>query len=325
MRNVAVIGLGNIAKRHRANLKLIFPNSTIYAMSASGRSIFTEVDDVDKFVTSIEELLDAQIEFAVIASPAPFHAESAIKLIENGIPILIEKPVTTNIIDAHKIQAAQDKYKTSVGIGYCLRFLPSALVMKERIDSGIIGKPYYCNIEIGQFLPDWRPDINHLKSVSAQPELGGGVLLELSHELDYAAWFLGDLKLEHAVLSSSEELGLKVEDTADIMCTTSKNVVANIHLDFLQKNVNRKCRIVGTEGALEWDLIQNEVRHISNDNNVSLYCEPKWDKNKMYINMMIDFLKDTGPLQSNVASLTDATKTVTLIENIKSRVQIRNI
>ena len=56
MRSVAVIGLGNIAKRHRANLRLIFPNSTIYAMSASGRSIFTEVDDVDKFVTSIEEL-----------------------------------------------------------------------------------------------------------------------------------------------------------------------------------------------------------------------------------------------------------------------------
>lgn len=326
MKNVAVIGLGNIAKRHRANLRFIFPDATIYAMSASGRSPDTEISHADKIARSVQELLDAQVELVVVASPAPFHAENAITFIENGIATLIEKPVTTTVDDANKILTAQEKYKAQVGVGYCLRFLPSASVMKESIDSGLIGRPYFCNIEIGQFLPDWRPNSNYLKSVSAQPELGGGALLELSHELDYAAWLLGELKLEHAVLTCSDELGLKVEDTADIMCSTSKNVLAHIHLDFLQKKANRKCRVVGTEGALEWDLIKNQVLLITNDNDETpLYFEPEWDKNKMYIHMMMDFLEGAGHVQSRSASLAESIKTVSLIQKIKSQFPIRNI
>lgn len=325
MKSVAVIGLGNIAKRHRANLRQIFPNASIYAMSASGRPINNKVSDADKIVTSIQELLSVDLELAVIASPAPFHAESAIKLIECGIPTLIEKPVTTNIIDAYQIKAAQEKHKTPVGIGYCLRFLPSALVMKESIDSGVVGRPYYCNIEIGQFLPDWRPDVDYMNSVSAQPHLGGGALLELSHELDYGAWLLGEFNLEHAILNSSNELGLQVEDVADIMCTTSKNVVINIHLDFLQKKVNRKCRVVGTKGALEWDLIKNKVQFITTENNRTLYFEPEWDKNKMYINMILDFLNNEKKIKRTSTSLDEAINTVSLIENIKSYIPIRKI
>ena len=323
MKSVAVIGLGSIAKKHRANLKLIFPNTIIYAMSSSGRIITDKVKDADIIVTSIEELLNAHIELAIIASPAPFHAENAIRFIECGIPTLIEKPVTTNTIDAVKIQAAYEQHKTSVGVGYCLRFLPSASVMKESIDSGLIGRPFLCNIEVGQYLPDWRANINYLKSVSAQSKLGGGALLELSHEFDYAAWFLGELKLEHAVLSSSQELGLKVEDTADIMCIASKNLVTNIHLDFLQKKAFRKCRIVGTEGTLEWDIIQNKVNLINNEINSCLYFNPNWDKNKMYIKMITDFLKGINKGQSKIASLSEAKKTVDLIENIKTQFTIR--
>lgn len=326
MKNVAVIGLGSIAKRHRANLRHIFPDASIYAMSASGRSPDKSISDADKIVTSVQELLDAQVEFVVVASPAPFHAESATTFIENGVATLIEKPITTTLVDANKIVAAQEKYKTPVGVGYCLRFLPSAKVMKESIDSGVIGRPYFSNIEIGQYLPDWRPTTNYLKSVSAQLELGGGALLELSHELDYAAWLLGELKLEHAVLKCSDELDLKVEDTADIMCSTSKNVVAHIHLDFLQKKAYRKCRVVGTEGALEWDLIKNQVRLITNDNNGEvLYFEPEWDRNQMYINMMLDFLSKSDQMQGCATSVTEATKTVSLIESIKCQFPLRNI
>jgi predicted dehydrogenase len=165
-----------------------------------------------------------------------------------------------------------------------------------------------------------------LKSVSAQLELGGGALLELSHELDYAAWLLGELKLEHAVLKCSDELGLKVEDTADIMCSTSKDVVAHIHLDFLQKKANRRCRVVGTEGALEWDLIKNQVRLITNDNDgEALYFEPDWDRNQMYINMMMEFLSTSGQMQGRATSVAEATKTVSLIESIKCQFPIRNI
>lgn len=322
MMNIAVIGLGNIANRHRSNLKKLFPECKVWAMSASGRKPTSPISDCDAIANDIQALIGANIYFAIVASPATFHAQHAIELIQAGVPTLIEKPIAANLQDANRIREAATKWKTTVAVGYCLRYLPSALRTKEIIQSGVLGTLYNFNAEIGQYLPDWRPTKNYRKCVSANAELGGGALLELSHEFDYVQWMLGTLDLQFAHLRSTEELNLDVEELADVVALNPQGALINIHLDFLQKKAFRKCSLIGMNGRLDWDLIENRVElHMATKCEV-VYHEPDWEKNQIYLKMLEDFVELIKGRNNECVSIGEAIKTVALIENIKSSVPI---
>jgi predicted dehydrogenase len=319
MKKAAVIGLGNIAARHRHNLKLLFPKIELLVMSASGRIPKEIIGDCDGIVTNINELIQAQVELVIVASPAPYHAQHSIPFIIAGIPTLIEKPVVTSLEDAAAISQAIELHDTPVTIGYCLRYLPSSQKLKVLLEQKIIGTLYNAHIEVGQYLPDWRPNKDYRISVSAQRKLGGGTLFELSHELDYAQWLLGPLKIEHSILRRSAELALDVEDMADIILRTEMGAVATIHLDFLQRKVHRKCSFVGSEGRIEWDLILNTVTLITAAETAVLYSEPDWDKNNMYLAMLEDFLQMIEKNQHTCINFFEAMNTVSLIDEIKKQ------
>ncbi|AOW76484.1 oxidoreductase [Colwellia sp. PAMC 20917] len=320
MKKVAVIGLGNIATRHRHNLKLLFPKVELLVMSASGRVVKENIDDCDGIVTSIEDLVQAQVELVIVASPAPFHAQHSIPFIKAGIPTLIEKPVTTSVDDAKAINRAIELHQTPVSIGYCLRYLPSAQKLKALLDNGVIGTIYNAHIEIGQYLPDWRPNINYRDSVSAQKKLGGGALFELSHELDYAQWLLGPLDVKHSILRSSAELALDVEDMADIIALTESGAVATIHLDFLQRKAHRQCSFIGSEGRIDWDLMLNQLTLTTATETSVLYRDPRWDKNQMYLAMIEDFIQMVEKKNHTCIKFTDAIRTVSFIDKIKQKI-----
>lgn len=323
MVRIAVIGLGNISIRHRRNIRQLYPSACIYGMSASGHLPGETVSDCDFLVSSIEELVKYQVDFAIIASPSTSHAAHAIPLIKVGIPVLIEKPVATSVNDCNAISEASKQHNTPVAVAYCLRYLSSASVVKNLLGTQTIGRLYNAMVEVGQYLPDWRPGKDFRNSVSARAELGGGVLLELSHEFDYIQWLLGPLTVEHAMLRSSIELGLSVEDVADVVVTSTSGAVVSIHLDFLQRKAHRKCRFIGSDGTLEWDLVQNSVTLISAEGIEVIYCEPDWDKNQMYLNMITDFVAHIHQAENRIIDIDFATRTVELIEKIKADALIR--
>jgi predicted dehydrogenase len=317
MKRVAVIGLGNIAIRHRQNLKILFPDSLLFAMSASGRLPSEDISHCDSVVGSVNELIENKVELVIVASPATFHAVHAIPLIEAGIPTLIEKPVATNLHDVQLIQKAVEQSRTAVAIGYCLRYLPSSKILKQLLKENKVGKLYNAFVNIGQYLPDWRPNKDYKTSVSANENLGGGALLELSHEFDYCQWLLGELSLEHALVRSTTELGLSVEDIADVTAINSSGCIVHIHLDFLQRKAHRVCSFIGSHGRLDWDLIKNSISFSSSDAEQVIYDEPTCDKNKMYLAMIEDFVSLIENKPNNCISLNEAGQTVKLIEEIK--------
>lgn len=318
MKKIAVIGLGNISERHRSNLRRIFPVAKIYSMSASGRNPSSSVSNCDVLITNIETLVKENVDMAIVASPATYHAEHSIPLIKAGIPILIEKPLAASIEDAERILKISRSYITPVAVGYCLRYLPSAQRVKVIIEAQEIGELYNVLIDVGQYLPDWRPTKNYQESVSARVELGGGALLELSHELDYAQWILGTLYPKNSILRSSEELSLEVEDLADICAISHNGTVVNIHLDFLQRHTHRKCSFIGSKGRMEWDLIKNEICLFDKEGMRVLYSDSNWDKNQMYINMLNDFVNKIESKKNSCIDLENAVNTVKLIDCIKS-------
>lgn len=316
MKNIAVIGLGNIANRHRRNIRLLFPQAKIYAVPSSGRQVAETVSDCDEVVSNIAYVID-QLDMAIVASPAPFHASHALSFIEAGIPVLIEKPVTASLDDGMQLLGAYQKNKTPVAVGYCLRYMPSAQALWQELNNGIIGKLLNADIAVGQYLPDWRVK-NYKKCVSAQKKLGGGALLELSHELDYTRWLLGELHVQYAVIRNSGTLEIDVEDLVDVMAVAKKNTVVNIHLDFLQRKAYRKCSFIGTNGRLEWDLIANCLVLHDASGTKTIYEDQDYDRNLLYMDMLMDFVKLIAGENNNCILLEDAVATVKLIEQINN-------
>ena len=297
MMRAAVIGLGNIAKRHRSNLKQMFPEVAIITMSASGRLPSELVCNSDCIASNIQSIIDYNVDMAIIASPASFHSMHAIPLIEAGIPVLIEKPVSTSIEDAKAIVKAKNEYQVNAGVGYCLKYLSSALFVKKFIESGRAGKTLNANIEIGQYLPDWRPNTDYKQSVSAVKSLGGGALFELSHEIDYAQWLFGKLSVEHAVIRNTGELDIDVQ-------------------------ASRKCKIIFSRGALVWDLIKNQVLWADETGESVLFSDELWDKNKMYLNMLSDFINKNK--SDSFSSIESSLTVIELIIDLKTKFETEN-
>ncbi len=313
-----VIGLGSISARHRKNIRRLLPDSKIIALSASGREVNENITDCDHLAQSIAELIEIAPDFVIVASPASFHVQHALPLIEHNIPVLIEKPVSTSIDDAVLLQEAASSGQSSVAVAYCLRYLPSAQIILEQLQHKKIGKLYNVDANVGQFLPQWRVDKDYRQSVSVSRELGGGALFELSHEVDYLQWLLGDMSVNFAHLRSSPELNLTVEDIADVFLISNSDVVCNMHLDFIQKDPHRRCRFIGSDGCLVWDLLNNCVTRNDAKGEHIVFSDKTYDRNHMYIDMLADFLRLIRGETNSCISIAEASKTVAIIDKIKN-------
>lgn len=318
MKRVGVIGLGNIANRHRENLKKIFPEADIFAMSSRGRNTKDVIPSCDYFVNKTEDLINANVELVIVASPASYHAKHALPLISASIPVLIEKPVTTNLEDINKLLNASKKHKTPTSVAYCLRYLPSAKKIRDLLAKETIGKIHNSFVEVGQYLPNWRQNKNYRKTVSANPILGGGALFELSHELDYIQWILGNLTINSAILRSSDTLKLEVEDIVDVVSTVKKQTVVSIHLDFLQQFPFRQCKFIGSKGCINWNLLKDKIILYNINGQKTLFENKEINNNDIYVNMVLDFLSLIKGKNNQCVSLQEAKKTIILINQIRN-------
>jgi predicted dehydrogenase len=132
------------------------------------------------------------------------------------------------------------------------------------LGESVIGKVLSVRCEIGQYLPSWRPECDYRQGVSAQHELGGGVLLEISHELDYLRWIFGEVDWVKATLSHQSSLEIDVEDTAHLTlglapAVKGHQLIGTINLDFIRHDTTRLCVAIGEKGSLRWNGLTGEV------------------------------------------------------------------
>jgi len=222
----------------------------------------------DYCTTSLDECLAFAPQIAIIATPAPFHAAPAIALARAGVHLLVEKPMAATVCDASALAHAAEAAGVVLQIGYNLRFLESLMVFRTAVLSGQIGRVASVRAEVGQYLPDWRQGADWRQAVSARAVLGGGVLLELSHELDFLRWILGEIRTVRGWVGQQGGFGLDVEDTAHAVLEFAQPVpqgasgaapVAAVTLDFIRRDTVRSCVAIGEAGTLFWDGVASEV------------------------------------------------------------------
>lgn len=259
---ILIVGLGSIGKRHLRIARKLFPQADIRVLRHLPNNEVIEHSDGSFF--NIQEAIEFLPQLAVIANPAPFHIPTAKLLAEIGTHLLIEKPLAVSLDGVNELITTCREKKLVISTGYNLRYLPSLQRYRELLREGMIGKILSVRTEMGQYLPDWRPDSHYMGGVSARSDLGGGVLLELSHEIDYLRWIFGEIKWVRATVSRQSDLKIDVEDTAHLILGIltpqySDELIASVSLDFIRHDVTRLCTAIGEHGSLRWDGLSSVI------------------------------------------------------------------
>jgi predicted dehydrogenase len=316
MKCALVVGSGSIAKRHIRNLHYLYPNALVICCSASGRKILATDVGADRIAETLQSAILAEPDVAIVASPASYHLRHASIIIAAGIPVLIEKPLCAELSELSGFKFIKVKHK--IAVGYNLRYMPAAKVVKKIIDDGTLGRISTVFSEVGQYLPDWRPGTEYRRGVSANKVLGGGALLELSHELDYLFWFFGDFDEVIARLGFSKLLDIDVEDTVDAIFTNKNGSCFHVHLDFLQRYPSRRFKAVGERGTIVWNLLANEVvLYGPNESLEVLYRNKDYDRNDMYIEQLSTFLAYANEEGNFESSISNGVEVMRLIEAMR--------
>ena len=268
IKNVAIIGYGNIAKKHLNILLKLAPNLKFFVISK--RNFVNNSKNIN-FFKSKSKLNNININLALICSPSNKHYQDFLYFYKKKSHILIEKPLTNNLTTATKIFKNCKNYKKLVKVGYVLRHKSSAKKFKDLLNKKIIGNILDVQIVCDSFLPKWRIGRNYKHTVSANKNLGGGVLLELSHELDYLQWFFGPTKNVFSTFYSNNVLKTNVEESVNILLFQKKDFLINVRLNFNQKFLsNRYCLVSGSKGLLKWDIIKDEIK-LTNENKTKTF------------------------------------------------------
>ncbi len=288
-----IMSLGSIGRRHLKNLRNTLPDAGIAVWRREGAVGSDVPSGADCVCRSLAEVLEYAPDAAIIASPASLHLDAAMALAASGIHLFVEKPLSVSAEGIDKLIRCCREREVVLMVGYNLRFMPSLARMRELVIAGEIGTVLTARAEVGQYLPDWRPGSDYRNGVTAQFDLGGGVLLELSHDIDYVLWMLGLPDRVTAVGGKFSNLELDVEDVAEVLMEYDRpRRLVSIHLDMVQRSPTRSCRIVGSEGVLVWDAIADRVDHfnIKDRQWQQVAVQQLADKNLMYIDQLKAFV-----------------------------------
>ena len=313
---LAIVGLGSIGRRHLRLISEIRPDIKIIVVRSGHGSACDEEKMAVKVTDSIGDAIKEGIQAAIISSPATLHLKQSLELAKNGIHLLIEKPISHTSDRVKELLKIVNENRITTMVGYVLRYDLGAIKFKNWLDNKIKGKILHARIECGSYLPDWRPDQDYRKTVSALSELGGGVLLELSHEIDYLYWFFGKPKDVQAQIRNSGTLDINVEDQVDLLMTSEQGYCISVQIDFNRRHVERKCKVLTTEGELIWDAVKQNVTWKGVNKEQSKY-EYNNERNSIYrkqLEVFFDCIEnDNDPIVTvkdgiNVISLIDAVR-----------------
>ncbi|MGP1360333.1 Gfo/Idh/MocA family protein [Campylobacter sp.] len=268
-----ILGYGSIGKRHCEVLETLLQIDKICLVTSqdiTGKACYKSLEDVPN--------LD-EFDYFVIATPTFLHLQN-LKFLDEKVKdkiILCEKPLFEKFYDF-------TPKNNKIFVGYVLRFHPLLQKLKELLNGE---KILYINASCGQYLPSWRNG-DYTKCYSASREKGGGVLLDLSHEIDYVTWICGKFKSIQSFQGKISDLQITSDDLCLIFGKTNKNVVANISIDYLSHMTHRNVRVECEASTYELDFIKGTL--IKQGDKKQIFNMSNLARNEMFLAMHKDVL-----------------------------------
>ncbi len=317
-RKYYIIGCGSIGKRHIKNLIKLGHKDIIAYDPRIDRRKESEKLGV-KTVKSCREGYNLLPQVVFVMTPTIMHMRDCIEAVKNNCDVFVEKPISHTSMGIDKLLKMVRQKKRIFMVGCNLRFHPGLKKVKEIVDSGIIGKIWYIRAQSGRYLPDWHPWEDYRKVYSANRSLGGGILLDGVHEIDYISWLNGKMISISAIVKKISQLEIDTEDIAELMVDFENGSIGSIHLDYLQHVSSRGCQIFGENGSVFWSFSSKTVRvYNATTRKWTIYKEPiGFDYNQTYIDEIKYFINCVDNREKTQNSVEFATEIVKITEKAK--------
>ena len=256
---VLILGLGSIAQKHIHVLKELEPKVQLYALRSSENS------DKQKGVTNLftyEELRQYKFNFVLISSPSSIHWDQIFRLQDLNIPMMIEKPLFINKDQIEAFEKSNNNWPLMY-VACNFRFHPLIKFIKTYLEQNP-SKINEINAYCGSFLPDWRPGKDYTKVYSAIRELGGGVHLDLIHEIDYLVYLFGLPLSSISKKRKASKLEINSFDSS-MNILEFNSFQAQVTLNYFRKDTKRNLEIVREKDTLYVDFLKGEITNLLNN------------------------------------------------------------
>ncbi len=298
-----VVGYGSIGQRHTRLLESLGISTVI----VSRRSI----SDKKCYSTIEEAIFSEKPDYIVVANETYLHEETLIKAKDTGYDekILVEKPLFSN-------KNEENFEFSSLYVGYNLRFHPIIQKLYELLK---VEKVISVNAYVGQYLPTWRPTTDYSKGYSADVTKGGGVIRDLSHELDYLHFLFGKWSEMTANGGQISDLSIQSDDYYSMLYKTGTGIHVSIEMNYLDRIIQRVLIIHTNEHTYKADLI-NQTLQIDDE-----IIQLKVDRDETYLKQHIALLNNKTEMLCDLQSGLDIVRMIEIAEKCsKEKVWMKN-
>jgi predicted dehydrogenase len=327
------IGLGGAGQRHLRNFKQLYPDSDVAAIRKKKRTFEIgidlksndTVDIVDKYrITEYEDIKSAcsfEPDFAIVANPTSLHHQTAMELLENRIPVLLEKPACTENDNIQLVLQAAKKASVDLMVAYQLRFHPCVVEAKKTIESGKLGKIHSVAAHVHSYMPGWHPYEKYEDLYASKKQLGGGVILTEIHEVDLISWFFGLPDRVVAFGGKLSNYNIDVEDTVtSLMYHENKqgSFPLTLNMSFIQNPPTRNFSVFGELGNMYLDIPNDElVIKYHNKKTEKIVKLKDFDRNSMFVEELKHFINSISQHKQSMLSIDNTMEGQLLANAIK--------
>ena len=312
MKNL-IAGLGSIGLRHFRNLISLGEKDIVLLRSHHATLSDDELAGYPVETDLNEALKKYKPDAVIIANPTALHLDVAIPSANAGCSILIEKPISNSLDRVDELASALRRGGGRLLVGFQFRFHPTLQKAAQLLRDNAIGKPLSFHVQWGEYLPNWHPWEDFKRGYAARPDLGGGVILTLTHPLDYLRMLLGEVDSLWSFTSASN-LGLEVEDAAEIGLKMKNGALGSVHLDYNQQPPSHRWEMVGSNGTMKWDNASGNLDVFSAENKVWVTYPPPagFERNVMFIEEMKHFIAVAQKKELPICTLLDGQQVLRL-------------
>jgi len=250
---ILIAGLGSIGRRHFRNLIALGEKDIVLLRTHKATLPDDELAGYPVETDLAAALKKHQPQAVIVSNPTALHLDIAIPAAQTGCAILLEKPISNDLSRVDELRLAAAQSGSKILVGFQFRYHPTLNKARELIAAGVIGKVLTVHAHWGEYLPNWHPWEDYRQSYAARADLGGGVIVTLTHPLDYLRYLLGEVESLWSFNGHISPLEMDVEDVAEIGLRFVSGAIGGAHLNYVQRPPVHRLEIVGTGGTLRWD------------------------------------------------------------------------